>query len=210
MLGYDYAWGRPSPAALRRAGARFVCRYLSHDASKDISGRERRYLHAAGIAVVLNWETTADRMLGGEPAGRADGAEALGRLRQLGAPPTVACYFSADFDAQPDQLPAVGAYLRGAAVSIPAARLGVYGGLRVVRAMLDRGAVAYGWQTYAWSGGQWDKRAQLRQVHNGVKVGGADCDLDVATVAAFGQWAPKRPPRLRYPVWAELLWRTGR
>jgi len=29
--------------------------------------------------------------------------------------------------------------------------------------LFDDGKIAYGWQTYAWSYGNWDGRAQLRQ-----------------------------------------------
>ena len=56
-----------------------------------------------------------------------------------------------------------------------------------------------GWQTYAWSYGQWDARAQLRQVLNSVSVGGSVgcCDKDVAVAADYGQWhsGPRRRQR---------------
>ncbi|MFI2206441.1 hypothetical protein ACH47Z_37915 [Streptomyces sp. NPDC020192] len=50
---------------------------------------------------------------------------------------------------------------------------------------------AWGWQTYAWSGGNWDSRAQLRQVQNDITVAGHDADLDQAMAADFGQWGGK-------------------
>jgi hypothetical protein len=42
VFGVDYSWGRPGVAALKRAGAKFACRYLSHDTSgKNLTVRER-------------------------------------------------------------------------------------------------------------------------------------------------------------------------
>ncbi|MDN3568420.1 hypothetical protein QWZ14_28910, partial [Paeniroseomonas aquatica] len=45
------------------------------------------------------------------------------------------------------------------------------------------------WQTYAWAGGRWHPGAQLQQYKNGVRVAGADVDLNRATTSNFGQWA---------------------
>jgi hypothetical protein len=61
------------------------------------------------------------------------------------------------------------------------------------------GLVGYGWQTYAWSSGQWDDRALLRQVENNVAFGPAIVDHNQAAYWAsatqtlgpsddFGQW----------------------
>lgn len=69
------------------------------------------------------------------------------------------------------------------------ARPGVYGGLRQVGAMFDAGLVSYGWQTYAWSAGQWDSRAQIQQYRNNQVIGGVSVDFDRATTADFGQWS---------------------
>jgi hypothetical protein len=56
--------------------------------------------------------------------------------------------------------------------------MGAYGGYYVVKRLFDAGLIDDGWQAYAWSGGQWDSRAALRQIRNGVNVGGGDCDID--------------------------------
>jgi len=64
----------------------------------------------------------------------------------------------------------------------------MYAGYYPIKRAFDAGKIKWGWQTYAWSGGQWDARAQLQQYKNGVNVGGADCDYDRAMVSDYGQW----------------------
>jgi peptidoglycan hydrolase-like protein with peptidoglycan-binding domain len=57
--------------------------------------------------------------------------------------------------------------------------------------------VTYGWQTSAWSGGQWDNRAQLQQYNYKVMIGPAQVDQDRAMAQDFGQIgsvAPKPSP----------------
>jgi hypothetical protein len=61
--------------------------------------------------------------------------------------------------------------------------------LRQVGAMFDAGLVAFGWQTYAWSHGHWDPRAQLQQYRNDQFIGGVSVDFDRAVAADFGQWS---------------------
>ena len=53
--------------------------------------------------------------------------------------------------------------------------------------------IKWGWQTYAWSGGNWDKRAQLQQYSNDRTVGGVSVDYDRSTVDFFGQWTKTAP-----------------
>jgi hypothetical protein len=70
VFGVDYAWGRPGAAALKRAGAKFACRYLSHDTTgKNLTRAEADELSAAGLWLVVVWETTANRALDGRAAG---------------------------------------------------------------------------------------------------------------------------------------------
>jgi len=203
--GVDYAWERPSPTELAAAGYRFACRYLSWDTSgKNLSDTERRALHAAGLDVVLNWEYQPHAALGGYGQGTADATEALRQARALGAPDSAAIYFSVDFDAQSDQLLAVEQYVQGCCMVLGRERVGTYGGIRVINALVRAGLGSWYWQTYAWSAGAWNPAAHIRQVRNGVTVAGANVDLDSATVTEFGQWhaAPVAPPSL---IWTEQL-----
>lgn len=194
-LGVDYAWGYPGTAALSQAGATFAARYHSNDKSKNLRPDEARALLAAGIDVVSVWETTADRMLAGYSAGVIDAHLAAAEQHACGAPPDAPIYFAADFDATPAQQAPIDAYLSGAASVIGKKRTGIYGGFYVVKRALDAGVCHYGWQTYAWSGGQWEDRAQLQQFHNGVRINKVSCDLNRATAADFGQWTRTAKPK---------------
>jgi hypothetical protein len=97
-------------------------------------------------------------------------------------------FFAVDFDASGGQEGAISAYLDGAASVLGEAGTGVYGGFNVVKHALDHGHCKWAWQTYAWSGGQWDGRAQLRQYSNDHIIGGVGLDYDESKTADFGQW----------------------
>jgi hypothetical protein len=188
VFGVDHAAGRPGVAALKKAGVRFVARYLSHNAEKNLTPAEARQLSKAGISIVVVWETTAQRALSGKLGGIEDARAARAQAQACGMPDDRPIYFAVDWDAQPRQLPAVMAYLDGAASVLGAARTGVYGGYRVVRAALSGRHCAWAWQTYAWSGGQWDKRAQLQQYSNDHVINGVGVDYNRATRDDYGQW----------------------
>lgn len=189
--GCDYAWERPDPKALYAAGYRFTCRYLSRDTTgKNLTQAEAAALHAAGLSIVLNWEYFADAALSGYAQGRADAQDAVAQRGQVGAPANTPIYFSVDFNATSDQIKGpVADYFLGVRSVLPLQQVGVYGGYAVVVAMLSNGLARYGWQTFAWSAGQWSN-AQLRQVANGVPFQGVSIDDDVSTVDSFGQWMP--------------------
>ncbi|GAA0286868.1 hypothetical protein GCM10009527_097970 [Actinomadura nitritigenes] len=187
--GVDYAWGRPGAAALRAAGKRFACRYLSHDTTgKNLNRGEAIELSAGGIALVVVWEHAAARALAGHDAGREDARDADAQARACGMPSDRPIYFAVDFDASPSQQAAINAYLDGAASVIGRGRVGIYGGYWPVKRALDAGKARWAWQTYAWSGSRWDPRAQLQQYDNGERIAGVDLDLDRAMVADYGQW----------------------
>lgn len=177
LFGIDYAWGGPpSMAALRANGVRFVARYLSRDPSKNLSAREYQLLRSAGIGLVLLWESTADRALAGEWAGRADALEAVRLRRRCGVPDAIPIHFAVDFDdLDPTNLDA---YFRGARVVLPDRR-GAYGSYKVLEHLFNAGLITDGYQTYAWSGGRWHPRARIRQYSNGHRLAGVECDLDL-------------------------------
>jgi len=66
-------------------------------------------------------------------------------------------------------------------------RTGLYSGYAGIQAYFDAGIGAYGWQTYAWSSGEWDARAQLQQWNNDVEWSGVPVDQDRATTTDYGQ-----------------------
>lgn len=200
--GLDYAWPpHPPIVAMKAAGITFVVRYLSLDPAKNLSAPERDALLGAGIRIALVWETTARRMLSGRDAGKTDALKADAQafaLHMAGIP----VYFACDFDATPADQILINAYLDGVADSIGRGRTGIYGGYWPLSRALDAGKAKWAWQTYAWSGGRWDDRAQLRQVLNGIKIGGVAVDLDEAHAPDFGQWPrPVTTPPPPIPDW---------
>jgi hypothetical protein len=155
----------------------FVCRYLSWlPNGKVIDKAEFQNLLNQGIAVVLNWEYYADDAIRGSnhyADGQVQAREAERQRIALGAP-VCPIYFSADFDATASQQAAINSYLDGVASVIGRDRVGVYGSYYVIERTLGAGKAKWGWQTYAWSGGNVSSKAHLYQYLNGVMGGQAD------------------------------------
>ena len=189
--GVDYSYARPSPSATRAQGYTFIARYLSHDGSKALTAGEAQAAFGAGLDVAVTWEDTAQASLGGYPQGVADATTAAAEAAAAGMPAGRPIYFAIDFDASAAQQGAIDAYFDGVASVIGRSATGAYGGYDPIQRLFDAGKITWGWQTYAWSGGAWDPRAQLRQVENGI-AGGSE-DLDEAVAGDFGQWGPNAP-----------------
>lgn len=100
---------------------------------------------------------------------------------------------------------AVTAYFRGIIDVIGLARCGAYGSYQVIRQLFNDGLITFGWQTYAWSHGYWDGRAQLRQVKNGIVVGGAEVDRNEQWHNNAGLWGQNEPVRKKTGDGAVLL-----
>ncbi len=193
ISGCDYSFARPAPSSLVSMGYKFVCRYLSGDpgGGKDLTASEQSSLEAAGIDIVLNWETTGTDATNGYSAGVSDATAAKSEAESLGQPSNRPIYFSIDFDAQSSDAASINAYFQGVASVIGLARTGVYGGYYIVNELFGAGLVTWAWQTYAWSNGAWDSRAQLRQTLNGVDNN--QLDDDTGMVPDFGQYGPGSP-----------------
>lgn len=185
--GIDYAWGGPPPVpALKHAGIQFVCRYFSLDPSKNLHQAEYKHLRAVGVDVQVAWETTANRALAGEHAGREDAIQAEAQRAGCGMPVTQPIYMAIDFEATG---PDVEAYFRGAH-SILGSHTGAYGRYQVIKHLFDTGLIEHGWQTYAWSAGQWDPRARLRQYSNGHQLAGVSVDYDIELASPHTPYVP--------------------
>jgi hypothetical protein len=189
--GVDYSAARPSPSALRADGFTFAARYESYDPGKNLSSSEAHTLISAGLDVVSVWETTAGAALGGYNQGVSDAHAANSQFASDGAPPTRPIYFAVDFDASASQQGALNAYFDGVASVIGRGRTGAYAGFYVIDRLFNAGKIKWAFQTYAWSAGHWDSRAQLRQIEDNIL--GACCDKDEAVVADFGQWGHAVP-----------------
>jgi hypothetical protein len=106
-------------------------------------------------------------------------------------------YFAVDFELQSSEAGTVASYFRCADRVVGVSRVGAYGGIQTVRVLFNSRLIRYGWQTYAWSGGQWDSRAQLQQYQNGSSV-----DLDRAVSSDYGQ-TPFATPKPKRPMSAQ-------
>lgn len=188
--GVDYAFApRPDIAGLAAAGKRFACRYGGPGSlSKQLDAAEAQALGAAGIAVVANAEGSEGGLLGGWSVGVSWARSAQAHFARCGMPAGRPIYLSVDFDVQSGQWAAVADALRGAASIIGASRVGVYGGRRAIQWARRDGVAQWFWQTYAWSGGVWVPGNHIEQYHNGVRLAGADLDLDRALATDYGQW----------------------
>jgi len=169
--GCDYSFARPGGAVLHNAGKLFAGRYLWYNtASKGINQSEWNDLVGNGVAVFLIYEEDGRELLGGYAAGVAC-AQKAETYRKNNGLPAQPIYFCVDFDANDSQQAAINDALRGAN-SVLGGRAGVYGGYWVVKKALDAGVTKWGFQTYAWSGGQVDPRAAVYQYSNGHNVNG--------------------------------------
>jgi len=201
IQGVDLSFARPGGKALAAAGKHFVVRYLTGD-GKALGGHEAKDYHQHGVAVCLVFESTKGRALDGAQAGRDDGARAEAAATALGVPPEVPIYFAVDFDATAGQQPAIDAYLRGAGSAIGDERVGVYGGIRVLKRCRANRTARWFWQTYAWSGGKIAPFIHLYQYRNHQTINGGLVDFDRAYRPNFGQWPQPAPavPGQRYRV----------
>ena len=193
IQGCDYSFARPTPSSLVSMGYQFVARYLSGDpaSGKDLTASEMQSLEAGGLDIVLTWETDGTDCQNGMSAGVSDAQAAEAEVESIGAPTTRPIYFAVDFDADSSDASACNAYFQGVASVLGLNRTGVYGGYYIVNELMSAGLATWGWQTYAWSNGQWDSAAQLRQTADGVD--NDELDGDEGMVADFGQFGPNAP-----------------
>lgn len=191
--GVDYAFSRPDISCLARNGYSFAMRYVwsgqSPPSAKLLQKAEADRLKAAGIRIVSNFESWTDRALEGYAAGQSDARIAVSNTVAAGGPADAVIYFSIDFDASTTQLAGlITQYFRGAASIVGLNRVGVYGGYQEVKYIADNNLAKWFWQTYAWSGGNWDPRAHIRQVRNGVSLCGGTLDINEAHSSTIGAW----------------------
>lgn len=186
----DYSFARPDPAYIKSQGFEGVIRYLSPDPSskKVLTVQERDALRAAGLAIGLVWESYAMRGKEGYEAGVQDGRAALSQASNLGFPDHLPVYFAIDWDATAEEQSNINEYFHGVRSVFGSRKVGAYGGYYVIKRLFDVSKIDYGWQTYAWSDGLWDNRAQLRQILNDQWNG--QVDFDESTTGDWGGWQP--------------------
>lgn len=168
MLDYASLSTRPKPTTIKAYGYVGVLRYLG-EAWKQLTKAEATELHAAGLGILLVFETSGIAT-GGFAAGAADAKTAKAKAVALGYPAACPIFFADDHD---NTAADVADYFAGA-VSVLGARVGIYGGEKVMG--VD---VPWKWQTGAWSGGVLSPAAHLYQRITPVGKLPAACDQDV-------------------------------
>lgn len=189
LHGVDYSFARPDPKVLAARGVKHVGRYL-HDSTKGLTRPEYDALRAAGIEVWLIFERDGKELLGGFSAG-VEAAKLAERQRVILGLDEQPIYFNVDYDAPAADMPKILDALDGVASVIGLERVGLYAGIGPLSAAFDAGKITWGFQTYAWSGGKWDVRAQLQQWANG--QWGGTVDFTRAMAAEYGQHAVEAP-----------------
>ena len=192
MKGLDYSRSRPDPKKVKALLYGFVARYLSFPivGGKGITKAETDVIRAAGLGLVVVYESYAGRAKEGLAAGVEDGKTALTYARSIGFPDSRPLYFAVDFQPTTVELVFVDAYLKGVASVIGLARVGVYGSYAVVEHCHAIGTARWFWQTYAWSGGKVSAHTHFLQYQNGQTVAGASVDLNESRQFDFGAWDP--------------------
>jgi hypothetical protein len=193
MKGLDYSHSRPDLKKVKALGYGFMARYLFPPA-KGVTKAEATAIRAAGLGLVVVYESYAARAKEGRPAGIADGKTALAFTRAIGFPDSRPIYFAVDFQPSAVDLVHIDAYLSGVASAIGAARVGVYGSYAVVEHCQSIGTARWFWQTYAWSAGKVSPHAHLLQYSNGQTVAGITADLNETYKDDFGAWMPVTAP----------------
>jgi hypothetical protein len=196
IKGVDYStrpanWGAFFDA-LRDRGYTVIGRYLyDFDDPKRVTREELDAAFARGIDCFFWFETSEQSPLGGYDRGVAHAQRAMAQLKALGLPETTPVYYCIDWDATSSQLAnQVRAYFRGVRSEAALAQIGVYGGYRQVKFILEEGLAKYAAQTEAWSylnglwpiQPVWHKGAQIHQwtVRGPGKINGVQCDgLDI-------------------------------
>jgi hypothetical protein len=198
----DYSTWRPSIKVLKDNGVKAVGRYIGwdgqpgyQDIGKNITPAEASRLHSNNIAVWLAFEYSPSAPALGWVQGIADGKLAMEQTEQLKVPPGRTVYFAADWDV-PDYAPSSGnahkklgpvaEYFEAIASLKPDYEIGIYGGYWPVSRAITAGLVKHGWQTDAWSGGNFDRRCSIHQYAGQIFEGNAD--RNSVLVQDFGQW----------------------
>lgn len=187
MIGLDYSDARLPGAAIRAAGYDFVIRYVGTPGrAKNIITAEYQDLIAAGVAVALVYENVAEDALGGFAAGQASARAARSDADSIGFPAARPIYFAVDWVATSPQMPAVMAYLDGAANVLGVERVGAYGFQLTIQTAMNNGHAKWFWQCGARSA--LVPGTHLYQHNNdNTTVSGITCDVNDALAIDFGQ-----------------------
>jgi len=206
VLYCDFAWNKPDPTAVHAAGYVGVIGYLSPDTTgKNLAPTDATAYRAAGLDVLLVWETTANRALDGSNAGALDAQAALAQARAIGYPTDHPLFANVgDFVAMMSDIPVIAAYYTAFASTCAASgqKAGGYGTGFIIDQLAQRGALGVWWQNAiddaGFPGSDVSPAANIYQrVTPTLSIPGADYDEDVV-VKPWADPAPTEQPVL-YP-----------
>ncbi|NLI93353.1 MAG: DUF1906 domain-containing protein [Peptococcaceae bacterium] len=179
-------------SALQNSGISAVGRYLGYKKqkwSKTIAPEEAQAILNIGVGIFLIWESNPTYSgYFKYDKGVSDARSAIEEAQYLGVPQGIAIYFTVDYDAQTEDMPAIIDYFRGLADGMAGQYLiGAYGSYRVLSALKGSSYPPDKYyQTYAWSYGQ-KFPAHIYQYQNGITLKGIEIDRDTVQPDA-GLW----------------------
>lgn len=196
--GFDTSTEQPSYKLARTSGYRWVLRYLSYLPNpKVITKAERDRIWAADMGILLNWEFTGRRALGGKAYGYPDATEALKQAKALGYPQGMPLFFSeTDFDVIPSQFKTVDDYFLAVTDVLDGYyQIGCYGPAGYLKHADPLNRISVFWQPlppHSWYGNgvKWSG-AHIWQTQNDRTLWGGSVDLD------------KMNDAKRIPVWTK-------
>lgn len=198
--------------ALRANGKMFAGRYAVRDKSparRGITNAEYLALRAEGVDVFLYYEENEAWMNSGWDRGVAAAQVALSVVKVEKMPEAMPIYYSCDTPPEQTNFAEVVQCLRGAASVVGFDRVAFYGGIDIVRFVVENRAAKRICQTYAWSGTPtvWHPDVCLHQYDNYNNfIFGTDVDLVRSMKSDYGQaslfsggpiYAEPIPPPLR-------------
>lgn len=203
MIGIDVNFALTSGQldTLKQNGVRFIGRYLGfyvHGWSKGIKTDEANLIANHGVSIVSIYEgnpTQANYFTYNK--GLSDVQNAVKDAQILGQPTGTAIYFTVDYDAQPEDMGAIGAYFQGLRDGISDYHVGAYGGIRALQYLSSLTTSAkpdYYWQTAAWSNDQVMDGLDLYQKQCDTIMCGVDCDIN-ESYASMGEWPSMKKTR---------------
>lgn len=183
-------------AALKAAGYDFVGRYLGKTGWKLLSPTEAHALKAAGLSVVLVYDSNHSSAEDFQPGrGTADAHHAIAQAVSVMAPAGTAIYFTVDYNAsEKDIRGPISDYFREVASVIaspggttPVYSVGIYGSGAVCAAMQEAGYAHYTWlaQPESWSGHTLPKPWNIRQGRQ-TTIGNLSAEEDAAFTQNIG------------------------
>lgn len=171
----DYSYSRPDPAAMKAAGVKAVCRYLSAKSNaKNLTASERDQLHAANLGILLVFEEAASSPLQGAATGVAHGAAARAMARALGYPESVPLIVAAqDMSLTQAQWPVVADYVKAFRTAAGWDVVYAYCGTLLGNYLANAGLIQGIWKAAAgsWSTGGNDAAVVVEQLYGYVHPG---------------------------------------